>query len=1187
MRRPFLYAVLVLLVLAFFAYHIFPMGDRLRLGKDLAGGTSLVYQVQIETGQNAESILNRTIEVLKDRLDPQGVKDLAIVPQGRDRLEISFPLPNETVTELRRDYEEKLAALRDQVIRPGEVERVLRLSEPERSAGIDRLAAGIPERERLLEEAAEHLAEAERLDAELEQTRAELLAATESLSEARADPDVDPETLAELEARVDTLQAEFDALVPEVSAAERAYEDARDGVLDTVLNPEDLRAALERSDERIVKFDSATGERVEIPSPRQQALESILESHPSLADEIQAVIDAHDAYSAEATGFDDPADVIRLLRGSGVLDFRISVDPGAHPEEERLRRELQERGPRSVRANDARWYKIRRIESWYDTVQQLRALTTDAASYFAGRGYVVEPYEGEFYMLCYDSIGNRLTAAEGQWSVASASQGVDDLGRPAINYLMDTPGARLLGRLTEPHVGDQLAILLDDQVVTAPNIGERISRSIRISGDFDQSEIDYVIRVLSAGSLAARLSPEPLSTNTLGPDLGQDNLESGLNAGFWAFGIVAVFMVIYYYVFGGVAVFALGCNAILVLGAMSLSEQAFTLPGIAGVVLTFGIAVDANVLIYERIREEVRKGADIKAAVRLGYQRALSAIVDGNVTNLIVTVVLYNFGTTEIKGFALTLGIGVVTTLFSALVITRIIYTILIEHVGWRKVAMLPLSFPVIDRLLEPNIGWLRARWAFVFISSIYVGLGLFMIFYQGSEMLDIEFREGTQVTINLSQDDQPVERTRQDIKEKIDAIADRAEQGSQLTLLRTADIIPVNARADGVTSDTFTIKTLATDKEAVVEAIVTELAEADLIQTLPPLSFEGEKVEQIRLAPVYPITQSQLGDVIPKFDSRRDVSAFSGGAAILLDNIQPPDSVEDIRRRIDLLRDQPDYSQTLSREIAIDVLEGTPDAATAVVILVRDPAFSFFDDPASWSEEVAAFEWSLVREALGRAQSPAQVLSFSPAIAETFRTQAVISVLMSFLLILIYIWVRFGSVRYSVAAIIPLLHDVLTVLGLIALAEILFKFPGTESLARALGLLPFKIDLALVAAMLTIVGYSLNDTIILMDRIRENRGKLDYASRKVINTSVNQIISRTVITSGTTLLAVLILYMFGGEGVRGFAFAMLMGVAVGTYSSIAVAAPIVWSEKRDRSKPDDDLPPPAAAAEETAVATT
>jgi preprotein translocase SecF subunit len=200
-----------------------------------------------------------------------------------------------------------------------------------------------------------------------------------------------------------------------------------------------------------------------------------------------------------------------------------------------------------------------------------------------------------------------------------------------------------------------------------------------------------------------------------------------------------------------------------------------------------------------------------------------------------------------------------------------------------------------------------------------------------------------------------------------------------------------------------------------------------------------------------------------------------------------------------------------------------------------------------------------MAREGLADPISLVSVESFSAEIAATFRGRAIVSVLLSFMLITLYIWVRFGSLRYSLAAILPLIHDVITAIGLIALAEILYEhFPG----AAAIGIQPFKIDLGLVAAILTIIGYSLNDTIVILDRIRENRGKLAYASREVINRSVNETISRSIITSGTTLMALIVMFLIGGDAIASFTYALICGIVVGTYSSIAVAAPLVWTRK-------------------------
>jgi SecD/SecF fusion protein len=232
----------------------------------------------------------------------------------------------------------------------------------------------------------------------------------------------------------------------------------------------------------------------------------------------------------------------------------------------------------------------------------------------------------------------------------------------------------------------------------------------------------------------------------------------------------------------------------------------------------------------------------------------------------------------------------------------------------------------------------------------------------------------------------------------------------------------------------------------------------------------------------------------------------------------------------------------------------------------VWDEGVSFIQNESLWEEQLASLEWEIAVEALGSFTTTASVQSFSSVIAEDFKNTAVVAVFLSLLLILIYIWVRFGSVRYSLAAIVTLTHDVLFAIGLIAMAEILYDNDITASVAQMLLIEPFKVDLNLVAAILTIIGYSLNDTIVIMDRIRENRGRMPYATKKVVNDSINQTISRTIITSGTTLIATLILYSMGGAGVRAFSYALLCGVVVGTYSSIAVASPLVWSRRRDAS---------------------
>ncbi|MFG0327836.1 MAG: protein translocase subunit SecD [Phycisphaerales bacterium JB037] len=1172
--------VFVGILLAVFIFGIIPPDKRIRLGKDLRGGVTLVYQVQLDRGDDPSIVIPQMIEVLKERVDPTGLYEISMVRQGRDRIEITMPLPNDEIKALRNEFETRLNALSDIAVSAGDLDRVLRADDPsERQRLIEASAAGNASKAAILRSVADAWTLAR-----------ETRAAYDALART-SEPD----------------PAELEALSIAAADAQFEYVQARREALESAPSPAEVRSAVERSSESTVLFDREDNTRLELPSPRQQAIADLKQRFPEAADRIDAIVEAHDEYLANRTALDDPSELKRQLQSSGVLSFRITVDaqgPKALPQAEvqRLRNELQEKGPTEASGTNTRWFKLRRVDSWFNDADGFRRLEQSPQGYFASygdTGYIVEPYQGEYWMLCYDEPGSRLTSsaedARGEWGVASAFQGSDSRGRPAINFRMDARGAQLLGQLTGSHVGDNMAVLLDDQVYTAPNLLGRISRQGQITGNFPTREREDVIRILGAGSLQAKLSPEPISQSTVGPELGKDNLQAGLRAGVFALIAVSVFMVFYYFKCGAIAVVCLGCNAILILGALSYQQAALTLPGIAGIILTFGMAVDANVLIFERMREELRIGTDFKAAVRLGYQRALSSIVDGNVTNLIVAVVLVLPGvsTQEVKGFAITLGIGVVATLFSALVISRLIVYAFIQYGNWRKTSMLPMAVPAIEHALEPKIKWMKLRWVFVAISAGYIALGLGMVWKQGSKMLDTEFVGGTQVQLQFKDDaetGEPIVRSRQVIEDGLAAIERRARSDDDpsndaLADLASADLVALDPRdgADGlIVSDRYMIKTRI-ENDALLQSAL-QLEFQDLLDAQPPIQFEN--ADDFR-AVVFPITEPSLVDNlgtrtagVPFEDRGQDVSAYPDGVIVLMEDLEPAPTLSALRTKLQQVRTvDPAYENARARPWALFILEGDENRVISAAMIARDPDISF-GQPELWEEELARVEWQLARDALGRSTSMAELQKFSASIAQTFKARAVAAILLSFLLITIYIWVRFGSVRYSLAAITCLLHDVLTCIGLIALAEIIYEHPSTQGFAQSLGIMPFKIDLNMIAAILTIIGYSLNDTIIVMDRIRENRGKLPYASTEVIESSVNQTISRTVITSGTTLLAVLILYLIGGEGVRAFSYALLIGIGVGTYSSIAVAAPLVWSGKSEarhrRDRVDSEAEPPA-----------
>ncbi len=328
--------------------------------------------------------------------------------------------------------------------------------------------------------------------------------------------------------------------------------------------------------------------------------------------------------------------------------------------------------------------------------------------------------------------------------------------------------------------------------------------------------------------------------------------------------------------------------------------------------------------------------------------------------------------------------------------------------------------------------------------------------------------------------------------------------------------------------------------------------------------------------APVHIIRQSELGRDINRPEvADQDVSEFLGGVAIVLDNMNPAPTLSEIEQRIERTSMQPEFEQLGHRQLRVIGLETAgPDMPStegkgnqthyrSAVVVAASNRISYMDNPDQFTqrEGLAQTEWNLVSRAIRDAPALGSVTNFSSQVSKTMQQQAISAMLLSLLAVVAYIWFRFGSIQYGLAAIIALVHDVAITLGALALCG----YIANTAFGQALLLDPFRINLAIIAALLTIVGYSLNDTIVVFDRIRENRGRLAVATPAIINDSINQTISRTVLTSGTTLLAVAVLYVFGGGGVHGFAFSMLIGVIVGTYSSIAVASPILLLTRSHR----------------------
>ncbi|MBM4105389.1 MAG: protein translocase subunit SecD [Phycisphaerae bacterium] len=1137
--------LLIAAVTAFCVWEIFPIDQQIRLGKDLRGGVSLTYAVNVPEG-SGEEVLTQVIEVLKDRVNPQGVLDISMEPQGADRIEVVMPLPNAAVRALQLGFRDTLAdLLRCTNIRPAELDAALT--------------------EGTLATTHACLAAAETLQA-LQKEHDDLREARIALQEAVL-AQADPTVISGLEDRV--------------VDGEIRLERQRSALLRPLPEPRILRMlALDQTkpvqlDAEGRRIDGPDGQPLRDPSPREEALAALEAEYPGQRDRIAAVVASYDDYASKRTGLDDPEDLKRLLRGAGVLEFRLAVDPEA-PEGvnvEDMRKQLAERGPRNTDSVIARWFEVHDLKQWYDDPAQLQALQADPAAYFARRDLVAGEKDGRYYVLLYVIPSKSMThAADRPWSIRNAGRTRDELGRTAVAFAMDQGGAAQLGALTGPNVGAEMAIVLDEKVYGAPTLQSRISSNGQITGNYGDEEINYLIRVLAAGALEARLSPEPIAVSVLGPSVGRENLAIGLQAVGLSVIVVMLTMLGYYFFAGLVADIALLVGSTIIFGVMAMIDGTFTLPGLAGIALSIGMAVDSNVLIYERIREEmVNNREKLRDAVRIGYSKALSAIIDGNITNLIVCFVLYQTAATEVKGFALTLAIGILATLFSALYVTRAIFELYVDVFKCRSLPMLPTVFPGIHRALEPRIDWLRLRWITIPGSWIVAIAGLVLFLATGRDMLETEFRGGVSMvmTTRAEPDGSALLVKRQEVEERIRAIGEAASDPA-LQQLAQAKVLTVGESSPELGASSFNIKVAnppaaGADEAftaAMVAAVVAEFG--DEMDVVRPVAFAGS-TDAAHADRTFPIEKSMLAEVLRRPSAPvRSVEDFRGGVAVLVEGLEPPLSLDDVAARIDRMRRQPDYSDAVGRRAEVIGLVPADAARPAagwrdVAIVTTDPEINAFDVELDvWDRDLAASEWRVVQAALTRPASLEQVSSFSASVAENLAAGAVVAVILSLVGMLVYIWARFGSLRYSAAAVAALVFNVFMCLGALAVSLRLAPL----GFASQIKLEEFRVDINVVAGLLTIIGYGLNDTIVILDRIRENRGKLSYVSREVVNRSINQTFSRTILTGGTTFVTALILYWLGGTGIRPFAFTFVVGLVFATYSSVMIAAPLTWSRK-------------------------
>jgi len=1097
------------------------------------------------------NLSERMIEILKERIDPQGLANLEWRPVGTNRIEVRMPAGREDTRLKQEAYDKAVEALREGNVSLAE-QRLYINSSPE-------------EREELCKQFTDRQAKCLR---ELGEAADAEATAREALQAARTGGD---------DARIKAAQAAYDvarAATREKVLALKAT-DVRPSRLESILRNYRTAEEAETLKEK---------ERKELAEQLERDLTALREEHPDRVAQIDAVAETYKAWANVRHRLSDPSDLQRRIARAGVLEFRIC--PQYQDVDRKVRNYyldlLKRDGPEEVRrlGKEFAWFPIR---------------GNDRKAF---PGMILEEYAGRWYILLYNREGYQMVRQQalGAWRLTDAFRGTDNYGRLAIDFRFDEPGAKRFYNLTSTHKGKEMAILLDDEVFSAPRIQSAISERGQITGRFTSEEVEEYVRLLQAGSLPARLISEPVAVRNFGPTLGAENREKGVWAAYMGLICVAAFMLAYYRLPGLIADLALLLNIILVLGTMSLLNAVFTLPGIAGVVLTIGIAVDANVLIFERLREEQEKVRSVRMALKNAYQRAFTAIFDANITTLITCLILGWVGTVEVRGFAITLGLGVVFSMFTALVVTRWVFQLLLDA----GVLKNPLKMTSI--LGVPRVSWMGKRKLFWAASSVLIVLGVASLVSQGGRIWGIEFSAGTQAVVQF-RDDALIGNDKRLPNDELvremftaQAVADgyetlRDPRVEMLIDTDKAESFLAKYDADGDGRVTLAEASSAKLNEAFFNRIDGNkdgsLDRGELEAGLPASSYQLSTTET-RLALIQEVARKAFGkallrrtkctfapgaeEVIAPLGLKCDgegkarieatadspnrdlLEEYHGGVAILVRNVTPPITAAELKQRIREMRAQETRGGSEMHETHVMGLgKPTEEGYSSFAVLVKLEEVV----PARWVT-AAETQRQLVADALQREEAMV-AMSFDAAIAGLAAQRAIMAIVLSWVAIVLYLWLRFGSVQWGVAAVICLVHDVVVVVGLVAASGWIYD----TFLGELLGIRWFKIDLAMVAAILTVIGYSVNDTIVVFDRIRENRGKLTTVSMPVIDRSVNQTLARTLLTSGTTFIVVFIMYVWGGQGIQAFNYALLMGILFGTYSSVAVASPLLMGFRK------------------------
>ena len=670
----------------------------------------------------------------------------------------------------------------------------------------------------------------------------------------------------------------------------------------------------------------------------------------------------------------------------------------------------------------------------------------------------------------------------------------DRNGRPAVGFDIATNRQADFEGFTAEHEGQQMAIVIDNEIVTDPNLNSPLRTGGIITGGafgFQQAEVNSLVNVLSSGSLD--LEPNFEDRETVGATLGATYVKKGFLSVMVGLVGVLLFIVVYYKRLGIYAALSLMFNILLLMGAMAVLQATLTLPGVAGIILTVGMAVDANILIYERIREEALKGRRAAQSAKDGFANALSTIVDANLTTLITAVILYKFGSGPVQGFATTLIVGILTSMFSALVVTRVMVHYALEKGADR--------WDMARAVQDTNINFMGLAKKTIIVSAVLVLGGVaFFASIPKIQKYSIDFLGGNSL---------------------------------QMTTAKAETQESVAAKIAGL-GDVFT--------SATVQPLLSSAVDGGYLKF--QVEFKSEDTADAAAAGRYraEVEDKLAGFLAPNRYVLDDAAAAGTSGTIYFENKH---GLADIQER----------------------LSGTGMGTVTVSAGANEREFKF-ETADELSANIVGQKildaFANKKDANGQdlvlAQPIPQSAAVGPQVVQQLRDDALLAIILSLFAVVMYIRFRFAEYSYGFAAVLALLHDVLVTLGFLALAI------KTQ-------LINAQVSLVMIAAFLTIIGYSLNDTIVVFDRIRENlrplSGKINLAD--IINRSINQTLARTVLTSLTTLITVMILFFFNvgsRSDLEGFAYAVIIGVIVGTYSSMFIASPaLLWLEGKRLDK--------------------